>query len=72
MYPHYPPPPHYLPPLLAQMMELVTFMLTMVYALSALLRTREVYHNKGYVLQSNDNKKRFRHVVTVLLYIVSW
>lgn len=54
------------------MMEIVTYLLTTVYALTALLRTREVYHNQGYVLQSNDGKKKFRHIVTVLAYITSW
>ena len=54
------------------MMEIVTFLLTMVYALSALLRTKEVYQNRGSVLQSNDSKKNIRHVVIVICYIASW
>lgn len=54
------------------MMEVVTYLLTMVYALSALLRTREVYQNQGYVLQSNDARKKLRHILTVLVYIASW
>ena len=37
-----------LPP--AQMAEMVTFMLTAVYAMSAFLRIREVYLNKGKTL----------------------
>ena len=54
------------------MMEMVTFMLTSVYALNAMLRIREVYQNKGLVLPSNDSRKKIRHIVTVLVYIASW
>ena len=39
-----PPPPH------TQMAEMVTFLLTTVYAQSALLRIREVYLNKGRIV----------------------
>jgi hypothetical protein len=55
-----------------QMMEMVTFLLTCVYALNAMLRTREVYRNQGTVLPSKDARKKFRHCVTVLVYIGSW
>jgi len=53
-------------------METVAFLLTAVYAQSALLRIREVYHNDGLMLAENDSRKKFRHVLTVIVYIASW
>jgi hypothetical protein len=54
------------------MAEIVTFLLTVVYAQSALLRIREYYINKGKPLVEKDKKKRFRHVVTGISYVLSW
>ena len=51
---------------------MVTFLLTAVYAQSALLRIREVYNNNGLMLSENDSRKKFRHIVTVIVYVLSW
>lgn len=55
-----------------QVMEVITFLLTAVYAQSALLRIREVYNNNGMMLSENDSRKRFRHILTIIVYIASW
>ncbi len=55
-----------------QMIEMVTYLLTAVYALSAMLRIREVYLNQGHMLPSKDARKKFRHCLTVCIYIASW
>lgn len=54
------------------MTGLVTYLLTTVYAVSALLRIREVYCNNGQVLPSKDTRKKYRHCITVIIYIASW
>ncbi|CAI8055028.1 hypothetical protein GBAR_LOCUS30029 [Geodia barretti] len=55
-----------------QMAGIVTFLLTVVYAQSALLRLREYYNNKGKLLPEQHKKKRLRHIVTGLSYVLSW
>ncbi len=54
------------------MTQMVAFLLTAVYAQSALLRIREVYLNQGVVLSQNDSRKKLRHIITVVVYITSW
>ena len=57
--------------ILCQMTGLVTYLLTTVYAVvSALLRIREVYCNKGQVLPTKDTRKKYRHCITVIIYVI--
>ena len=59
-------------PPIPQMATMVTFCLTAVYALSAMLRMREFYINQGKQLPKQDKRKTLRHVTTVAVYIISW
>ena len=54
------------------MATMVTFSLTAVYALSAMLRLREFHMNQGRNLPKQDRRKTLRHITTVVVYIFSW
>lgn len=51
--------------------EMVTFLLTTVYAFTAMMLIMEIYYNKG-MIPMDGNKKRLRQIITIALYFVSW
>ncbi|KAL5477155.1 hypothetical protein EMCRGX_G023907 [Ephydatia muelleri] len=51
--------------------EMVTFLLTTVYAITAMMLIMEIYYNKG-MIPMDGTKKRIRHIVTIVLYFISW
>ncbi|XP_065892253.1 transmembrane protein 116-like [Dysidea avara] len=52
--------------------EMITFLLTMIYAITALLRVIEIYHNEGSLLSPQDKRKKPRHTFSFIAYIIVW